>query len=100
MLDIPRITDIIRTARPEVRFSLEMITRDPLEVPCLTEKYWSTFDDVTGVALARTLRRIRANVPHARLPRITGLSPDERLSLEMGLVDRSIVYARDRLGLA
>ena len=48
MLDIPRITDIIRTARPDVHFSLEMITRDPLEVPCLTEKYWSTFDDVNG----------------------------------------------------
>ena len=37
MLDMPRIVDIIRRARPEVQFSLEMITRDPLEVPCLTE---------------------------------------------------------------
>ena len=55
MLDMKRIVDTIRRARPEVRFSLEMITRDPLEVPCLTEKYWSTFDDVNGVHLARTL---------------------------------------------
>ena len=100
MLDIPRMTAIVRAARPEANFSLEMITRDPLEVPCLTEKYWSTFDDVNGVALARTLSRIRANVPRAPLPRITGLSGEDRLALEMELVDRSIVYARDQLGLA
>ena len=99
MLDIPRITGIIRTARPEVHFSLEMITRDPLEVQCLTEKYWSTFDDVNGAALARTLTLIRGNTPRAPLPRITGLTAEERLALEMELVDRSIVYARDRLGL-
>ena len=49
------MVDTIRRARPEVCFSLEMITRDPLEVPCLTEKYWSTFDDVNGVHLARML---------------------------------------------
>ena len=100
MLDMPRITAIIRAARPDVHFSLEMITRDPLEVPCLTEKYWSTFDDVNGVALARTLTRIRANPPRAPLPRISGLGPEERLALEMDLVDRSIDYARDQLGLA
>ena len=33
------------------------------------------------------------------LPRITGLTPEERLALERELVERSIVYARDHLGL-
>ena len=99
MLDMKRIVDTIRRARPEVRFSLEMITRDPLEVPCLTEKYWSTFDDVNGVHLARTLASIRAHPPGAPLPRISGLTPEQRLALEMELVERSIVYARDQLGL-
>ena len=55
MLDMQRIVATIRRARPDVRFSLEMITRDPLEVPCLTDKYWATFDEVNGAALARTL---------------------------------------------
>jgi hypothetical protein len=55
---------------------------------------------VNGVYLARALSRIRANKPRAPLPRITGLSPEERAALEMELVDRSIVYARDHLGLA
>ena len=99
MLDLKRMVEILQRAKPDVRFSLEMITRDPLSVPCLTEKYWSTFDDVNGVYLARALRQIRANKPRAPLPRITGLSPEERAALEMELVDRSIVYARDELGL-
>jgi 3-oxoisoapionate decarboxylase len=100
MLDMKRVVETIRRARPDVRFSLEMITRDPLEVPCLTEKYWATFQDVNGIHLARMLNLVRANKPKHPLPRITGLSPEARLQLEMELVERSILYARDRLGLA
>jgi sugar phosphate isomerase/epimerase len=99
VLDLPAIVGILRRARPEVRFSLEMIVRDPLEVPCLTARYWATFDDVSGGALARTLRAIRERTPRAPLPRIGGLTAAARLALEREMVDRSIVYARDRLGL-
>jgi len=99
MLDMPRVVETIRRARPGVHFSLEMITRDPLEIPCLTDRYWATFDDLNGVYLARMLAAVRANPPRAPLPRITGLSDEARLQLEMDLVDRSILYARERLGL-
>ena len=98
MLDIKGMVDAIRAARPEVYFSLEMITRDPLEVPCLEEKYWATFDDVNGVHLARLLRLIRAHKPES-LPRISGLTPEERYAMELEFVDRSIDYACRELGL-
>ena len=99
MLDLKRMVEIIRREKPDVHFSLEMITRDPLDVPCLTEKYWSTFDDLNGVQLARMLRRIRENPPRAPLPRISGLTFEQRQALEREHVERSIVYARDVLGL-
>lgn len=99
MLDMQQIVDTVRAARPEVHFSLEMIVRDPLEVPCLTDKYWSSFDDLNGVHLARALSRVRANPPRQPLPSIAGVTAEARLALEMDLVDRSIVYARDHLGL-
>jgi sugar phosphate isomerase/epimerase len=99
MFDLPRMVRAIRAARPDVRFSLEMITRDPLHVPCLTDKYWSTFTDVGGDALARTLTRIRATGPRAPLPRITGLAGEQRYGLELEHVNRSIEYARAHLGL-
>ncbi len=100
MLDMRRVVETIRRARPGVHFSLEMITRDPLEVPCLTDRYWATFDDLNGAYLARMLAAVRANRPRTPLPRISGLTPEGRLQLEMELVDRSIVFARDHLGLA
>jgi sugar phosphate isomerase/epimerase len=99
MLDLPRMVRAIRAARPDVNFSLEMITRDPLRVPCLTEKYWSTFTEIPGVDLARLLTRMRANKPRSPLPRISGLSEEQRLALEHELVNRSIAYASTNLGL-
>ena len=99
MLDMPRITESIRRARPEARFSLEMIVRDPLLVPCLSDRFWASFDDVNGIHLARALSRIRTSARTAPLPRISGLDLDQRLALEHELVDRSIRYARDHLGL-
>jgi 3-oxoisoapionate decarboxylase len=100
MLDMKRVVDTIRRARPDVHFSLEMITRDPLEIPCLTDPYWATFEDLNGVHLARTLRQVRETPPRKPLPQISGLTPEERLRLEIDLVEQSIAYARDHLGLA
>ena len=99
MFDLPRMVNAIRKARPGVYFSLEMITRDPLHVPCLTEKYWSTFTEVPGADLARFLTRMRANTPRSPLPRISGLSDEQRYALEVELVNRSIAYASAHLGL-
>lgn len=100
ILDLPRMVDTIRRAKPDVHFSLEMIVRDPLLVPCLTDRYWATFPEVNGVDLARALSRIRATTPRTSFPRITGLNPDQRLALEHDCVDRSIRYACEHLGLA
>jgi len=76
-LDLKRMVQILRQAKPDVRFSLEVITRDPLPVPCLTEKYWTTLPDVPGSDLARTLRVVRVHA-QARLPAVSGLSPADR----------------------
>src|SRR5215831_454482 len=90
MLDLPRMVKAIRAARSDVHFSLEMITRDPLRVPCLTEKYWSTFTEIPGADLARFLTRMRASTPKQPLPRTSGLSEEQRYVLEVELVNRSI----------
>jgi len=99
IFDVPRMAAAVRKARPDVHFSLEMITRDPLSVPCLTEKYWSTFTDVPGADLARLLTRVRASRPKQPLPRISGLTGEQRYALELELVNRSIAYASAHLGL-
>jgi sugar phosphate isomerase/epimerase len=79
-LDLPRIAGLVRKARPGVRFNLEMITRDPLKVPCLTGKYWATLEDVPARRLAGALALVRRHA--AKLPRVSGLSREEQLRRE------------------
>lgn len=88
MLDIPKIIGVIQKARPRTKLTLEMITRDPLKVPVLTDKYWATFPDRNGVYLARTLRMVAAK--KSKLPEISGLSREEQLRVEEQNVRRCL----------
>jgi len=99
-LDLPEIVDIIRKARPHVKFSAEMSTRNPLKVPCLDEKYWATFGDVPGINLARTIRYVRAHASEKdALPNIDNLSVDEQVKLEDRNVRKCLRYAAEHLNL-
>jgi sugar phosphate isomerase/epimerase len=99
LLDLKRIVAVLKKANPKLRFSLEMITRDPLEIPCLTDAYWATFPDLPGKHLAGALSFVRANKPSRPLPRTTGLSHQEYVAAEDDNVRRSLDYARDELHL-
>jgi sugar phosphate isomerase/epimerase len=96
-LDLRRIVRILRAARPEIRLNLEMITRDPLEVPCLTDKYWATFADLPGRHLARALSMVRAHAAKQPLPRVGGLGLDDKLRAEEENVRRCFAFARAEL---
>jgi sugar phosphate isomerase/epimerase len=98
-LDLPRAIALVRESRPKARFLLEMITRDPLPVRCLTDKYWATFPDRSGLQLARILRFVAAHKPARPLPRIAHLSHTEQLQVEDQNVIDCLTYARERLGL-
>ena len=98
-LDLPRAVGIVRQMRPDARCSLEMITRDPLKVPCLTDKYWTTFPDKSGLDLARTLRFVANHQSPKPLPRISHLSRSEQLTLENQNVIACMKYAQQNLGL-
>ena len=90
----------LRRLRPQTRFTLEMITRNPLQVPCLTDKYWSTFPDRNGRYLARILALVRDKAVSQPLPRIEHLPKEAQRRLEEDNVLQCLAYARERLGLA
>jgi len=98
-LDLTRMISIVRRARPATRLSLEMITRDPLQVPCLTDKYWIAFPDRNGVFLARTMQLVQRYKNTKPLPRISGLSPEAQLQAEQENVRASMQYAHATLRL-
>jgi sugar phosphate isomerase/epimerase len=97
-LDLKRIVGMLK-ARPGIRFNLEMITRDPLKVPCLTERYWATFEQVPGRTLARMLSLVRQQRPSRRLPHVSGKSEAERLAFEDANVRHCLDYAAKHLPL-
>ncbi len=98
-LDMAKIIAVCRQANPAVHFNLEMITRDPLKIPCLTEKYWATMPTVPGRDVARTLAAVRSKASAKPLPMVTGKNRDERVAYEEANVVQSLEYARTKLGL-
>jgi sugar phosphate isomerase/epimerase len=93
ILDLKAIIGALRKANPKVRFQLEMITRDPLSIPCLTEKYWATLGRVPGRDLARTLATVRKSARKEPLPQITKLGEKEQLAAEDANVRASFAFA-------
>lgn len=97
--DLNRMVATLQQARPDVRFVLELITRDPLKVPCLSERYWATLPAVPGQDLARTLRMVRKHSAE-HLQQVGSLSPKEQVALEDANLAASLKYARDVLKMS
>jgi len=91
--------DVLGKANPKIQFNLEMITRDPLKIPCLTAKYWATMEDATALQVAAALSMVRRNAAKKTMPRTSGLNLEEQLALEDRNVTASLAYAREHLGL-
>ena len=84
--------ETLRRRQADIHFNLEMITRDPLQVPCLESKYWASSEGLSGKYLAQTLSLIRRHKPKQSLPRIGGLPKDQQLALEEKNVKKCLNY--------
>lgn len=98
ILDLSKIVALCKKNNPAVAFNLEMITRDPLKIPCLKGEFWEVFDGVSGGELARTLRMVKQNKYEGNLPRVSQLSPEERLAVEEENVLACLAYATKIIG--
>lgn len=96
--DLKKMVDIITKARPDVRFALELITRDPLLVPVLTDQYFATMPETLGIELARTMRFVRDHSVE-QLQYVSNLPEEQQVRLEDANVATSIQYAGEVLGL-
>lgn len=99
ILDLKRCVEAVRRVKPKVRFSLDMLTRDPLKIPCLTDKYWGTFPERNGRHLARALAGVRKKKSPAPLARVSTMDRETQLKSELENVTASVAYARDQLGI-
>ena len=98
VLDLQRMFALFEKHNPQIDYHLEMITRDPLDIPCLKPGYWATFPDKSGTDLARMLTLVRERKA-AKLPKVTGLGTEEALDYEEANIVKCLRHAGDRLGL-
>lgn len=99
IVDLKEAVSLCQKHNPTVTFSLEMITRDPLQIPCLEESYWATFQNPSAQELARTLRLVRDHTYPASLPEVKNLSTEQRLAYEEENVVKCLAYSRANLSL-
>ena len=98
-LDLERIIQVLTETRPDIQFNLEMITRDPLRVPCLREGYWATFSNLPARDLAGTWASVKRNGSQTPLPEVASRTAEERIAFEEENNRRSFQYAQAQLGL-
>jgi hypothetical protein len=96
-LPLKKIVQVLRQAKPNVPFNLEVITRDPIKVPLRTDAYWATFPDRPRTEAEPMLRL--AKEKGRPLSLVSKLSPEHQLGLEQTNIEKSVAYARDELGL-
>ncbi len=103
VIDLKQRVAQLRAKDPNMLFCLEMITRDPLKIPVLTDQYWATFSDpVTQVPaqdLAKVLELVRKNPPKTPLPVVDNLTPSKAIEAEDNYNLACINYARQNLNM-
>lgn len=97
-LDLPATIKALQSAKPDIHLNLELITRSPLDVPCLTEAFWVTMPDVPARDLARTMEIVKSRSAPKPFVDVSILPVEQQLSLELNNVRQSLAYAREHLG--
>jgi len=99
IIDLPQVIRILRASNPDIRFTLETMTRDALEVPYLRDKYWATFrpGEMDGRDVAKTLATIKDTQTDEPFPKISAMPIEERIALEDENNRAGLEYARETL---
>lgn len=81
-LDMPRIVSTLCKANPSLVLNLEMGTRDPLHVPCLTDAFYVTMPERKGERRDAAMNWVKANPPKQPPPMVSGKAVDQVLAEE------------------
>ncbi len=99
IIDLRAALDLCKKMNPSINFNLEMITRDPLQIPCFSDAYWATFAQTPATDLAKTIQLVRAKKYPGTLPGIKNLDFEQKLAFEEKNVLDCLSYSKNKLGL-
>ena len=81
-LDLSRMVACLIKSNSELRFNLEMATRDPLFIPCLEDGYFATFPERKATHLESAMQLVTTNPPKQSPPSIVGKPMSQQLTEE------------------
>ncbi len=93
VVSVSALVSAIRKARPANRFNFEMITRDPLVIPCKTDAYWVTFPDRKAAYLEPALRLAQSHTGPP-LTQVASQPKDDQIALAETNLKLCLEYAR------
>ena len=96
-LDIPRMVAVLSKSNSELRFNLEMATRDPLLIPCLEDGYFATFPDRKPTHLDNVMQLVKMNPPRQPIPSIVGKPMSQQLTDEEANNRSSLNWMHEQL---
>jgi hypothetical protein len=76
-----------------------MITRDPLDIPCLDDLYWATYPKRDDALLEKFRAGVLTKATAEALPRVSGTSLEAMIAAEDENVRLSTGFARQSLHL-
>ena len=94
ILDVKGTIAKLRRQNPNLRLVQETIVRDPLKIPINTDKYWATFPERRAVFEPKIRAFVEAHKPKTPLPRMTGLTPDQRFAASEHAVRAGFAWAK------
>ena len=98
MLDLARIVTALRQANPRINLNLEMVTRDPLRIPCLKDGYYATFArSYRDRRLAAAMARAQSSSVKVRVPITAGKTLADILAEEETYNRESLTWMQQHL---
>ena len=83
---------LMRKQNPKINMVEELITRDPLKIPCLTDAYWAGFPAKDQRRQDAILAWVKAK--ETKLPYVDQLTPAERFKVEESNHRKTIDWGR------
>lgn len=98
LIDLPRVLAALTRSRADVVVNLEMATRDPLRIPCLTDGYWATFSPGHRESrLETTMAWVKAHPPREAPPQVSGKPVETVLAEEEAHNRHGLAWMAERL---
>lgn len=99
-IDLAKVVAAILAETPRIHLQLELITRDPLKVPVLTDPYWTTFPTLKARVLSDTWAMVRKRSAPGPFAMISSMTAAEKVAAERRNIEESFRFAADHLGLS